>query len=110
MRIDKLLWCLRFAASRSSAQQWVIAGHIRVNGRRVEKPGAGITAGIILTLPLRSEVKVIEILALPERRGPAGEAQMCYRVLDEHSSKPIAGPIAGNSTPAGGTSSDGPDQ
>lgn len=92
MRIDKLLWYLRFAASRSSGQQWVIAGHIRVNGRRIEKPGTGIAAGNILTLPMRSEVKVIEILALPERRGPASEAQMCYRVLDVRLSMPIAAP------------------
>lgn len=91
MRIDKLLWFLRLASSRSFAQQWVLAGHIRLNGRRIEKPGAGVKAGDVLTLPMRTQVKVIEVLALPNRRGPASEAQLCYRVLDEPATNPIAG-------------------
>jgi ribosome-associated heat shock protein Hsp15 len=82
MRIDKLLWFLRLAATRTFAQDWVAEGHIRLNGRRVEKPGSAVAAGDVLTLPLRTQVRVIEILALPHRRGPAPEAQSCYRVLD----------------------------
>ncbi len=91
MRIDKLLWFLRLAASRSFAQHWVQDGHIRLNGRRIEKPGTSIKAGDVLTLPMRSRVKVIEVAALPARRGPAEEAQSCYRVLDERLANPIAG-------------------
>ena len=93
MRIDKLLWFLRFAPSRNHAHDWVLDGHIRVNGRRIEKPGAAIKPGDVLTLPLRSRVRVIEVLVLPARRGPAGEAQECYRMLDEGAANPIA---AGN--------------
>ncbi|MBS3927591.1 MAG: hypothetical protein KGZ65_03100, partial [Sphingomonadales bacterium] len=88
---DKLLWFLRLAASRSFAQHWVQDGHIRLNGRRIEKPGTSIKAGDVLTLPMRSRVKVIEVAALPARRGPAEEAQSCYRVLDERLANPIAG-------------------
>lgn len=91
MRIDKLLWFLRLAASRSFAQHWVQDGHIRLNGRRIEKPGTSIKAGDVLTLPMRSRVKVIEVAALPARRGPVEEAQSCYRVLDERLANPIAG-------------------
>jgi ribosome-associated heat shock protein Hsp15 len=91
MRIDKLLWFLRLAASRSFAQHWVLDGHIRLNGLRIEKPGISVKTGDVLTLPMRSRVKVIEILALPDRRGPAEEAQSCYRVLDERLANPIAG-------------------
>ncbi|MCC6927137.1 RNA-binding S4 domain-containing protein [Novosphingobium sp.] len=98
MRIDKLLWFLRLAASRSFAQQWVQAGHIRLNGRRVEKPGTAIKPGDVLTLPMRSRVKVIEIGELPGRRGPAGEAQACYRVLDERGANPIAGAVEDHSS------------
>ena len=29
--VDKLLWFLRFAASRSLAHDWVLQGHIRQN-------------------------------------------------------------------------------
>lgn len=90
MRIDKLLWFLRFASSRGLAQQWVLEGHVRLNGNRVTKPSMAVTAGDILTLPLRSRVRVIELLELPARRGPAPEAQACYRVLDEPTENPIA--------------------
>jgi ribosome-associated heat shock protein Hsp15 len=91
MRVDKLLWSLRFASSRNLAHDWVLAGHMRLNGRRIEKPGQAISPGDVLTLPLRSGVQVIEILALPIRRGPAIEMQTCYRVLDEGLGNPIAG-------------------
>ena len=82
MRIDKLLWFLRFSKTRGLAQKWIADGHIRRNGRRVERQDQPVTVGDILTLPLRSRVLVIELLALPHRRGPAAEAQACYRVLD----------------------------
>lgn len=93
MRADKLLWFLRFATSRNLAHEWVLAGHMRLNGRRIEKPGQAIKPGDVLTLPLRGQVRVIEILALPCRHGAAEEAQACYRVLDEHLANPIAGEI-----------------
>lgn len=85
LRIDKLLWYLRFAKTRSIAQADVIAGHIRHNGRRVEKPGHVIHAGDILTLMVPGasggEVRAIRILALPTRRGPAHEAQACWEAV-----------------------------
>jgi hypothetical protein len=36
-------------------------------------------------------VLVIELLALPARRGPAEEARACYRPLDAGRTKAIAG-------------------
>ncbi|MBJ7389163.1 MAG: RNA-binding S4 domain-containing protein, partial [Sphingomonadaceae bacterium] len=45
MRIDKLLFFLRFAKSRTLAQNWAETGRIRVNGRRVEKGSLPITIG-----------------------------------------------------------------
>ena len=90
MRIDKLVWFLRFATSRKLAQEWIEQGHFRLNARRIEKPGNAIKPGDVLTLPLRSQVLVIEILDLPLRRGPPLEAQSCYRVLDGSGANPIA--------------------
>jgi ribosome-associated heat shock protein Hsp15 len=90
MRIDKLLWFLRLASSRSFAQDWVQAGHIRLNGRRIGKPSAAIAPGDVLTLPMRTRVRVIEIVTLPGRRGPAAEAIACYRVLDDTLAVPLA--------------------
>ena len=91
MRVDKLLWFLRLASSRGFAQEWVLAGHMRLNGRRIEKAGQAVKVGDVLTLPMRSRVLVVEVVALPARRGPASEAQACYRVLDEGATNPIAG-------------------
>lgn len=81
LRIDKLLWHLRLAASRPFARQWVEAGHLRCNGQRVTRPSAPIAAGDVLTLPMRSQVTVIEIVSLPPRRGPASEARAHYREI-----------------------------
>lgn len=91
MRIDRLLHALRFAKSRTFAQRWIAEGHIRRNGERVLRQDLEIGAGDVLTLPLRRRVLVIEILALPVRRGPASEAQACYRPLDAGKANGIAG-------------------
>jgi ribosome-associated heat shock protein Hsp15 len=99
MRIDKLLWFLRFAKTRAVAQTWIENGHIRLDGRRIERSHVKVSAGSVMVLPLSGGVKVIEIVALPERRGPASEAQSCYRVLDERPAMPIAGDQSGIDAP-----------
>ena len=60
----------------------VAAGHIRLDGRRVTRPSAAVHAGATLVLPLGERIEVIRLLALPQRRGPAPEAQACYLKLD----------------------------
>jgi ribosome-associated heat shock protein Hsp15 len=90
VRIDKLLWFLRFARSRTIAQTIVEQGHIRLNGNRVTRCAQGILAGDRLVLPIGPNVRAIEIVSLPARRGPAIEATACYRVLDETPAYPIA--------------------
>ncbi|HZU62384.1 MAG TPA: RNA-binding S4 domain-containing protein [Novosphingobium sp.] len=90
MRIDKLLWFLRLCRSRPLAQALVEQGHIRLNGRRVERSSVTVKAGDVLVVPLPAAVRVIELVALPARRGPASEAQSCYRVLDEARLSPVA--------------------
>jgi ribosome-associated heat shock protein Hsp15 len=82
MRLDRLLFTLRFARSRTLAQRWIAEGHIRRNGERVTRQDLEVLVGDVLTLPLRSRVLVIELLALPARRGPPDVARACYRALD----------------------------
>ncbi|MDE2562923.1 MAG: RNA-binding S4 domain-containing protein [Sphingomonadales bacterium] len=96
MRIDKLLFFLRLARTRGLARQWAEAGHIRVNGRRVERASAPVAPGDVLTLPLGDHVAVLRLLALPARRGPAAEARSCYERLDEMLDAPAASPLAAN--------------
>ena len=91
MRLDKLLYCLRFARTRGAAQRWIAEGHIRRNGLRVVRNDQDIAAGDVLTLPLRSKVLPVEIVTLPLRRGPPAEARACYRSLDGEGAIAIAG-------------------
>jgi ribosome-associated heat shock protein Hsp15 len=91
VRIDRLLHTLRFAKSRTLAQRWIAQGHLRRNGERVLRQDLDVAVGDVLTLPLRSKVLVIELLALPARRGPPGETRACYRPLDAGGANGIAG-------------------
>src|SRR5262245_41454916 len=90
MRIDKLLWFLRLAKTRSIAQAMAETGHMRLNGRRVDRAHLKVGVGDVLVIPLAAKVRVVEVLALPTRRGPAPEAQSCYRELDAPGDLPIA--------------------
>jgi len=54
---------------------------VRVNAQKVHKPAASVGPGDVLTFPQGREVRVIRIVALGERRGPAPEAQQLYEDL-----------------------------
>jgi len=97
VRVDKLLWQLRLTKTRSLAQALVAAGHVRRNGARVLRASQDVAEGDTLTVPLPGGVRVIELLALPTRRGPAAEAQACYRALDPQAMPRLA---AGEHQPA----------
>src|SRR3546814_19433917 len=88
IRLDKLLWYLRFARSRSIAQAMVAAGHIRLDGRRVTRASAAVHASATLVLPLCERIEVIRPLALRGRRGPASEAQAPFARLDTDAAAP----------------------
>ena len=82
MRIDRLLCHLRFVRTRSAAQKLVEQGYIRRNGERVLRGSLDIRVGDVLTIPLGNQIRLVEIVAMPERRGPPRDAQACYRELD----------------------------
>ncbi len=82
MRIDRLLCCLRFVKTRSQAQNWIDQGHIRCNRIRVTRHSHAAMIGDVIVLPGVRTVTAIEIVAIPDRRGNAADAQSCYRVLD----------------------------
>lgn len=82
MRVDRLLCNLRFLRTRTLAAELAASGHLRRNGARVTRASQDIMVGDVLTIPLGARIRLVEVLAMPERRGPAREAQACYRVLD----------------------------
>ncbi len=90
MRLDKLLWFLRFTKTRPLAQALAEQGHLRLNGRRIDRAAQKIAVGDVLVVPLPAGVRIVEILALPLRRGPAAEVSACYRTLDAGAAIPIA--------------------
>ena len=81
MRIDRYLHCIRLAKSRTLAQGLIDTGHVRIDGKRVEKPSEPVRVGSIVALPLHGKVRVLRVLSLPDRRGPAPEARACYAEL-----------------------------
>ncbi len=89
LRLDKWLWQARFFRSRGLAAETVALGSVRVNGTRVSRPGRDVTPGDTLTFPQGHRIRVIRILALGMRRGPATEARSLYLDLD-----PVAEPDA----------------
>lgn len=88
MRLDRFLHCIRLVRSRTLAQAVIAAGHVRVDGKRVEKPSEEVRVGSIVALPLHGRVRILEVLGLPERRGPAAEARLCYRELGIDEARP----------------------
>jgi ribosome-associated heat shock protein Hsp15 len=82
VRIDRYLHFIRLVKSRTLAQAVVDEGHVRIDGRRVEKPSEEVRVGSMIALPLHGRIRVLRVLSLPERRGPAPEARLCYEEIE----------------------------
>ncbi len=86
LRVDKWLWYARFFKTRSLATKFTTAGKVRLTRtgltERLSKPSASVMAEDILTFPLGEHVRVIRVLELGTRRGPAVEARNLYEDLE----------------------------
>ncbi len=81
LRLDKFLWFARIVKTRALAQTLAEAGRIRIAGRLIDRAHAPVRVGDVLSFAQRGQVRVLRIEALPERRGPAAEAQALYTEL-----------------------------
>ncbi|CTQ50202.1 RNA-binding S4 domain-containing protein [Jannaschia donghaensis] len=86
-RIDKWLWQARFFKTRTLAARVVAGGRVRLNEERVTKGSTTVSPGDILTFAQADHIRVVAIIGLPTRRGPAAEAQALY---DDRSPAPVA--------------------
>jgi ribosome-associated heat shock protein Hsp15 len=88
VRIDRFLFFIRLAKSRTLAQSMIEEGYVRIDGKRVEKPSEDVRVGSVIVLPVQGNVRVLRVHSMPERRGPPMEARACYEELgiDEKSS------------------------
>ena len=81
LRLDKWLWYARFLKSRTMASQLCTDGRVRINRRRISKAHSPVRVGDILTFPHAKRIRVIRVLTLGVRRGPAKEAITLYEDL-----------------------------
>ncbi|KQT34848.1 RNA-binding protein [Sphingomonas sp. Leaf412] len=81
MRLDVFLWHARLAKTRVLAQAMAVDGHLRIDGRAVDRSHHPVRVGNVLTFMTAGRVRVLRIEALPTRRGPPAEARECYQEL-----------------------------
>jgi ribosome-associated heat shock protein Hsp15 len=90
-RIDRWLWTVRLAKTRSLAAQACRAGHVQINGGRA-KPAAAVNVGDTVRARLGDRERVVEVVRLPASRVGAELAAAC---LIDRSPPPPQDPFAG---------------
>lgn len=88
IRLDKWLWQARFCKTRGIAARLIAEGAVRVNSVPVSKPAAALHVGDGLSFALGRQIRVIRVLGLGDRRGPAAEARLLYADLDPEPGAP----------------------
>jgi ribosome-associated heat shock protein Hsp15 len=81
-RVDKWLWRSRFFKTRGLAAELAGSGRLRINREHVAKPAQPVRPGDVLTFPQGRHVRVVKLLELGTRRGPAPEARLLYEDLE----------------------------
>lgn len=77
VRLDKWLWAARFFKTRSLAKAAIEGGKVHYNGARV-KVSKEVAVGDSLKIRQGFDEKIIDIVALSDRRRGAPEAQALY--------------------------------
>jgi len=80
-RLDKWLWFARVVRTRALAQELAGDGHVRVNGQRTASAAKPVKIGDVLTIALPTRARVLKVLDVAERRGPATAAETLYEEL-----------------------------
>lgn len=80
LRIDKYLWAIRAFKTRSISTGACKAGRIKLNGQNL-KPSHIVKPGEVYTVQKGSDRKIIEVIALLERRVDAKTAVTFYKDL-----------------------------
>lgn len=81
LRIDRWLFYCRFFKTRSLATAAVSGGHVKLNGERTT-PGTRVKCTDRIDLVRERLSYSLEVIDIPNRRGPAQEARTCF-VEDE---------------------------
>ncbi|WP_108258568.1 RNA-binding S4 domain-containing protein [Mangrovicoccus ximenensis] len=95
LRVDKWLWQARFFKTRGLAAEVSSSGHLRLNGAHVKKSSQAVKPGDTLTFPQGGRIRVIKVLGIGTRRGPAPEAQALYEDMTPEQPRDESAPAAG---------------
>jgi ribosome-associated heat shock protein Hsp15 len=76
--------------ARTDCAALVARGSIRINRQPTDKPHARLRIGDVLTVPVHTSVRVVRVLSLAARRGPAPEARLLYQEIDDSAGGPCA--------------------
>ena len=77
VRIDKWLWAARMFKTRSMASDACTGGHVKLDGETV-KSSKMISVGSMIDVLTAGGPRVLEVIALGDKRGPAKVAQTLY--------------------------------
>jgi ribosome-associated heat shock protein Hsp15 len=94
-RIDKWLWHARVVRTRVAAASLAQAGHVRINGQRIDASSRLVRPGDVVTVALDRRVRVMKVIGFAERRSSPEGARLLYEDL-------VPPPAPGRSEPASG--------
>lgn len=77
-RLDVWLWRARLFKTRARAASFCFEDGLRINRIKTGKAHHPVRPGDVLTLTLGAQVRVLRVVSLGTRRGPAAEAQTLY--------------------------------
>jgi ribosome-associated heat shock protein Hsp15 len=101
-RIDKWLWHARVVRTRSAAAALATAGHVRLNGQRIDAPSRAVRVADVVTVALDRTVRVLKVAGFSERRGSADDARLiCEDLTPPPAAAPEFGPAVSGLRDAG---------
>ncbi|MVA57833.1 RNA-binding S4 domain-containing protein [Agrobacterium vitis] len=77
-RIDKWLFFARIFKSRTLAQQNIISGRVRVNGKPAKQPSTIVRPGDVLDITLANHDMKLVVRQPGTHRGPYEQAKLLY--------------------------------
>ena len=91
VRVDKWLWATRKFKTRTLAGKTCDTGHVRINGNPA-KASSKVKVGDEVKALTPGGAKILKVLALAEKRGPASFSVTLYEDLTPEQPKEIAPP------------------
>ena len=94
-RLDKWLWFVRVAKTRTLSATLVSEGKVRINGVKVIKPAHTVKIGDTVAVVMRQKMRILKVAGIGVRRGSADVAALLFEDLSP-APPPKAGGLAGD--------------